>query len=456
MAHARGLFLFSNDLRVQDNQALALIASKVARLDCLYIINPNDYKPNRYTCQQKGHVPSQFLLESLHQLDEQLALFGQDLKVLTGDPLNIINRYIDEHQIDYVAMSRNSGVYEHHFEQSLAYKLREQLISVDLVWQHTLFQSHQLPFELQSLPASFSAFRRKVEKVPLNISQSQKIVSLPQSISLRTPIPDLTGFGITPNTDSLPFEGGCSAGLKHLNHYFSTRAPSSYKETRNALDDWSSSTKFSPWLALGCVSVRQIWHLLAKYESQVEANDSTYWIKFELLWREYFHWYTAAHQNQVFKFSGLSDNKPLTSFNGERFAKWCAGNTPYPLVNAIMHQLNETGFISNRARQIAASCWINEMQGDWRYGAAYFQQQLIDHDVASNWGNWQYIAGVGADPRGGRWFNLNKQTEQFDPDHRYIERWRGQVTDPNLDSVDIDDWPIAEPAQCFKSPCQVN
>ena len=107
-----------------------------------------------------------------------------------------------------------------------------------------------------------------------------------------------------------------------------------------------------------------------------------------------------------------------------------------------MHQLNQTGYISNRGRQIVASCFVNELQLDWRYGAAYFQQQLIDHDVASNWSNWQYIAGVGADPRGGRHFNLEKQTEQFDPDGKFIHKWHGHVFDKELDSVDAADWPI--------------
>ena len=106
-----------------------------------------------------------------------------------------------------------------------------------------------------------------------------------------------------------------------------------------------------------------------------------------------------------------------------------------------MHQLNQTGYLSNRGRQIVASCLVNELAVDWRYGAAYFEQQLLDYDIGSNWGNWQYIAGVGADPRGGRHFNIDKQTAQFDPDGHYIERWDGQQT-RQLDVNDAADWPI--------------
>ena len=88
-----------------------------------------------------------------------------------------------------------------------------------------------------------------------------------------------------------------------------------------------------------------------------------------------------------------------------------------------MKQLSATGYLSNRGRQIAASCLINEMAGDWRYGAAWFASQLIDYDVAANWGNWQYLAGVGADPKGGRHFNLAKQTEIYDADGSFQSRW---------------------------------
>ncbi|MEY3758746.1 MAG: hypothetical protein RIR39_237, partial [Pseudomonadota bacterium] len=161
-----------------------------------------------------------------------------------------------------------------------------------------------------------------------------------------------------------------------------------------------------------------------------------------LLWRDYFHGYAHLYGKRLFAFQGIKQQKPLTSFYPERFQKWCSGNTPYPLVNACMKQLNATGFMSNRGRQIVASCLVNELAVDWRYGAAYFEQQLLDYDVASNWGNWQYLAGVGADPRGKRYFDLNKQTRQYDPDGLFINKWQGGIQNLPLDSVDAADWPV--------------
>jgi deoxyribodipyrimidine photo-lyase len=160
-----------------------------------------------------------------------------------------------------------------------------------------------------------------------------------------------------------------------------------------------------------------------RYEEQEGANDSTYWLFFELLWREYFHWYLVKHQARLFAFSGVKQIPPPTSFNQARFTRWCEGMTDYPIVNACMAQLNQTGYMSNRGRQIVASCLVHELALDWRYGAAYFEQQLIDYDVASNWGNWQYLAGVGADPRGHRRFDLHKQTEIYDPQGTFRQKW---------------------------------
>ena len=251
---------------------------------------------------------------------------------------------------------------------------------------------------------------------------------------------------LSPCDDASLFEGGSHAGELQLAIYFQSELPQHYKETRNALDDWSSSTKFSPWLASGCVSPRQVYWALKKHERLQGENESTYWIFFELLWREYFHWLALKIGKDLYAFTGGHAHKPLTSFHGERFIKWQLGLTPYPLVNAIMHQLNSTGYISNRARQITASCLVNELSLDWRYGAAYFQQQLIDYDAVVNWGNWQYIAGVGADPRGGRHFNLEKQQHLFDPNCDYIARWQGEQQAAPIDSVDIADWPIAHGA----------
>ena len=161
-----------------------------------------------------------------------------------------------------------------------------------------------------------------------------------------------------------------------------------------------------------------------------------------MLWREYYQWYAHRHQSALFSLKGIGAGNPSTSFYPERYQKWCHGNTPFPIINALMNQLNTTGYMSNRGRQLVASCFVHELNLDWRYGATYLEQLLIDYDTASNWGNWQYLAGVGADPRGHRKFDLNKQTATYDPNGKFINHWQGTSHLTTLDSMDAADWPI--------------
>jgi deoxyribodipyrimidine photo-lyase len=146
-------------------------------------------------------------------------------------------------------------------------------------------------------------------------------------------------------------------------------------------------------------------------------------LRFELLWREFFHWYSRVSDWTLFRKSGPEARKVAGDQCDKRFQRWVAGATGCDIVDAAMRELQTTGWMSNRARQLVASQLIYEMNLDWRLGAAYFESQLVDYDVASNWGNWAYIAGVGPDPRGGRVFNLDEQARRYDPQGVYRQRW---------------------------------
>jgi deoxyribodipyrimidine photo-lyase len=161
---------------------------------------------------------------------------------------------------------------------------------------------------------------------------------------------------------------------------------------------------------------------LSQYEKQHGANESTYWIWFELLWRDYFSFLPFKYGKKLFYPTGLTD-QPVGKLNVSQFNQWINGQTKDSFINAAMTELSSTGFMSNRMRQIVASYWIYDMGGDWRAGAAWFESQLIDYDVYSNQGNWLYIAGRGTDPRGGRPFNVAKQMRDHDPDGAYRKRW---------------------------------
>ena len=491
---ADALYIFTNDLRVNDNPQLQSLLEQHQNgdvtLQCAYVFDPQILKPTNFNSRSIGPFRLLFLLQSLQNLASSIIKQGVKFHFVVDTPTEgIMNLALQISEGEKPAplkihTQRAIGTYEQNTNQSIGKRLARlnegrhpsNEITFEIHQGFTLFNSKDLPFAVSDLPNSFSKFRRKVEQLDLDslfFLKSQAVLPVlnkseiqkrrkPETQSLNKYFQQQFNLFITrPDVEqmfidngrhaeelkrTMVFEGGESAGLAHLQEYFESSAPQSYKQTRNALDDWPSSTKFSAWLANGCVSARRIWTEVCLYEQQHGANESTYWIKFELLWREYFQWQALAIKSKLFKFGGIKEQGPLTSFYPQRFAKWCQGHTPYPIVNAAMKQLNATGYMSNRARQIVASCLIHELQLDWRYGAAYFEQQLTDYDVAANWGNWQYLAGVGFDPRGSRRFNLDKQTATYDPNGEFINKWNGQDQKANqktLDNVDIVDWPVS-------------
>lgn len=453
------MVLFHNDLRVNDNgtllKAAELTRDNNGRLLCVYALDLGDELAEQtskqlYHFDEMGQARTHFLYESLADLDESLQRLGNRLLYLkNNDSLESLDVFaqlcqlIEEQNVTDICISQTAD-----YNQNKAYiTLQDKYPQITWHSQSTNTLFATLP--TQELPKSFTQFRKQIEShYNLLIAENDFEVSyIPKMLPS---MPDNMMSNLVDNQECFfdnqylknkssddqsqqqqqpsEFKGGETSVINHLNSYFESEAPSTYKTTRNALDDWTHSTKFSAWLANGSLSVKSLLNRLRHYERDVIANDSTYWIWFELLWREYFYWYAITHQQKLFWLKGIAQYAPSTQFDKTRLEQWQNGTTPYPIVNACMNQLKQTGYMSNRGRQIVASCFIHELGLDWRYGASYFEQHLIDYDVASNWGNWQYLAGVGADPRGCRQFNLSKQTQQHDPKGEFIDKWQGNET----------------------------
>ena len=412
MTYRTGLVWLQDDIRLDDNALVRQAAAECEQLVFVYCVNPKWFQLNRYGLRSMGAARWRFRAAALTDLKQQLRQLGQDLLVVYQSPLQAIPELITRCSIDVIYSSRHAGFYEQSYARLL--QQRYPFIQHQQLTTTSLWEPQQLPFALQDLPDSFSKFRRRIEARELR-------AAIPMPIAAPTQLPPLPANAnalFAERKHTLPpieapaqvhFEGGSRAAERHVTDYFASRAAHTYKETRNALDDWPSSTKFSPWLADGSLSARRLHQQLLQYEANHGSNESTYWIFFELLWREYFHWYAQRYGQRLFAFAGIKQQRPQTSFYGARWQQWCSGTTAHPIVNACMNQLNATGYMSNRGRQLVASCFVHELQLDWRYGAAFFEQQLLDYDVGSNWGNWQYLAGVGADPRCHRRFDLDKQ-----------------------------------------------
>lgn len=411
------IYWFRNDLRLIDSPAFNNACKEADLLLPIYIHQGSLEQETAWGFPRVGMHRKAFLQESLQDLRTQLRSMGSDLVELSGEPLEVFQNLRTLLDIKTI-----------YCEQIQAPEELEQLkllsnagFEIKSLWQSSMLDPQTLPFALEDMPDVFTEFRQQVEKQKLRFCNPVKApTSIPSPPSASKALDQ--GNSFNPFSSEKSFLGGESAAILHIEQYFDRRLPDTYKQTRNQLHGIDFSSKFSPWLALGCCSARSIAKKLTDYEIQYGANDGTYWLWFELLWRDYFRFLHFKYGNRLYRANGLS-TEPKNPFNQEKLKLWISGNTGQPLVDAGMRELLVTGYLSNRMRQIVASYWIYDMRGDWQSGAAWFESQLIDYDVYSNQGNWLYIAGKGTDPRGGRPMNLSKQTQEHDPDGAYQKIW---------------------------------
>lgn len=425
----RILLWFRNDLRLHDHEPLYRALEQKAEIIPVYCFDPRQFGQTSFGFPKTGSYRAQFLLESVADLRNSFQVRGSDLIIRYGKPEEEVAAIAQFLQVDAVYWHEEVTREERAVAATLEQQLTKLKISHAVYWGATLYHRDDLPFEISQLPKVFTAFRKKVEKsssVYAAFAPPEKLPPLPEMDT--GALPTLADLGLNEkNPDSrgvLPFKGGETESLKRLQHYFwDVDKLRVYKQTRNAMLGADYSSKFSPWLALGCLSPRRIYEEVSTYEAKRVRNDSTYWLVFELLWRDFFRFICAKHGDTVFYPTGLRGLKIAWKQDWPRFEQWTRGETGYPLVDANMRELAATGFMSNRGRQNVASFLTKNLGIDWRMGAEWFESLLIDYDVCSNWGNWNYAAGVGNDARGFRYFNIPKQSKDYDPDGSYVKHW---------------------------------
>ena len=412
MSH--NIFWFRNNLRIHDNGALYHCIKASATISFVYIVNPR----LRILDGLENHK-NKFLIDALHQLEKNLSDLGHELYIIEGEPSEIFSSILKQQQIDKIFCEKIISPYE----KDEAIKISEpELISY---WDSSLLSIHDLDFDMTDLPDTFTTFRKRVESKPISINEYESLpLPKPAKIfnikSFTLPTYKITYSG---SLDLLNHYTICEYGAKkYLKEYFSDKKALIYKQTRNDLMGKEFSTKFSVWLAHGLISARQIYTFLKNYEETHGANESTYWIFFELLWRDYFRFLHYKYDKKLYYPFGLK-NREINLSVRDNEEKLEDADTESSFINAGIIELKKSGFLSNRMRQILASYIIFEMNIDWRIGADFFQKYLIDFDVYSNQGNWIYIAGYGTDPRGGRRFNVEKQKNMYDINNHYEMYW---------------------------------
>lgn len=420
---------FKTDLRLSDNETLCKAISQSEQIIPVYCLDESHFKTTKYGFQKTGSFRTQFLLESLQDLDKNLREMGSGLLVVKGKPEIEIVKLVQEYKVQKVFAKREVAFEEKHTEQLVQEALIKVRCELETFSTSTLYHAEDLPFSIKNIPDVFTTFRKKTEKDASIRNPFKKPTQLKSPKLPELQLPTLHELGlketIRDTRAAISFIGGESEAINRLQHYFyETKSLSKYKETRNEMVGSNYSSKFSAWLAQGCITPRYIYEEIKNYEKEHGANESTYWLVFELLWRDFFRFMFKKHQTKFFLYAGIqSEKKNSKALNNKLLTQWINGSTTSDFINANMLELKHTGFMSNRGRQNVASYFCNELHLDWRIGAAYFEEQLIDYDVCSNWGNWAYIAGVGNDPRGHRYFNIEKQAKDYDKFFVFRNLW---------------------------------
>lgn len=434
----RVVLWFRNDLRLADNVLFHNSAFRGAKSVLpVFFFDPRHFSTNEWHENVKlpsnspifkcNNIRAKFIIESVNNLQKHLRVLNSDLHVFSGYPERILPQLCDENTV--VLTQKEHGPEEINVTQGVV----EQGVQVLEFWGGSLLHADDLPKKCTTnLTGSFTGFRKTVE----NDFKIRSLLPAPTKLPPTEDVRDIEGYVTQPMTlerlgfpsvvlDSrrdLDFKGGADAALHRLQE-FCAKGLATYKKTRNGLEGANYSSHFSPWLANGSLSAKQIYHAVTDWENKNGGQTvDTYWITFELLWRDYFRFLLITHGNSLFREYGPR-NKACNQWqrNDEHFQKWVNGMTGVPFVDAMMRQLKETGWMSNRGRQNVASFLLFELALDWRLGAAHFEQTLLDHDVASNYGNWAAAANCfGGRPNR---FNIVKQAHDYDPKGTFTRKW---------------------------------
>ena len=429
----RAIVWFRQDLRLSDNEALTEARSHAYEVLPVYVFDIRLFKEkNELGFPRIGPFRARFILESVKDLQRSLKRLGSDLIVRIGKPEEEILKIASDVRSSWVFCNRERTP----MEVAVQDQLEQNLWSVGQELRYSrgkmLYHTGDLPFPIQHTPDTFAQFKKEVEryvairepferpKKPFNFL----MVDVDPGIMPALKDLGYPDFEPDPRLD-FSFKGGEKAGQSRLQHFiWETGGLNGYKDGKDELSGLNATTKLSPYLAQGCISPKQVHAEIKRYEAERGKSKSTEALFNSLIYRDFLRLMVKKHGNSVFERGGFSGNSLVDlKDNLDAFFQWQRGNTGVELIDAAMQELNQTGYISNRARQNVASYLVHEMKVNWQFGAAYFESVLIDYDVCSNWVNWNIVAGLGTDPREDIKLNAEAQTIKYDPQHEYIDTW---------------------------------
>ncbi|MEP7150997.1 MAG: deoxyribodipyrimidine photo-lyase [Nitrospira sp.] len=429
----KGLIWFRRDLRLHDNPALSAACQECREIVPLFVFDEPLLQSHVF-----GSACVGFMLGCLEELRRSLAGRGLTLAWRIGEPIDTVMQTVKDLAIDAVYWNRDYEPAALERDRTIQHRLAQRGHTVRTFKDHVVFEAEEVrgltgePFQ------RYSAYRDRwwttwrAATPPLLDVPTFEATKPAGSAPDVSPWPSAADLGY----EKVPMwiEPGENAARARLQWFL--RGPvHAYVSGRN-LPAIDGTSKLSPHLRFGTISARTAIHAALNTLSKggpVSRADVFTWMD-ELVWREFFQQVLMAFPRVAEGPFKTKPGLPAARVAGPEcdrlFAAWCQGRTGYPIVDAGMRQLNETGWMHNRVRMVVASFLVKDLRIDWQSGERYFMQQLVDGDLAANNGNWQWCASTGTDAmQGYRIFNPRIQSEKFDPEGEYIRRYVPELDD---------------------------
>jgi deoxyribodipyrimidine photo-lyase len=407
------IFWFRRDLRIVDNCGLYNALQGKQPVLPVFIFDTGILG----RLEDKTDKRVSFIYSEIQKLKQQIEAFGSTIKIYHSDPLSAFISITDAFEVGAVYTNEDYEPYAVVRDRIVSDYLKSKNIGFYSFKDQVLFNSTEVLKPDGSPYTVFTPYRKtwkkKLDETGIESFPSQKLVNRFIKIA-PAEFPDIEtlGFRFTGYRVKAP-----EIDLDLIKNYASTRD----------IPHLDATTKIGVHLRFGTVSIRELL--------KPAIQNSEIWLN-ELIWREFFMMILSNFphvENSAFK----AKYNHIEWMNNEKdFECWCRGETGYPLVDAGMRQLNETGFMHNRVRMVTASFLIKHLLVDWRWGEAYFASKLLDFDLAANNGNWQWAAGCGCDAAPYfRVFNPSEQLRKFDPEMKYCSKWLGSVEKNSVKTI---------------------
>jgi deoxyribodipyrimidine photo-lyase len=417
------LFWHRRDLRVADNMGLAAARERSAKLVGVFCLDPNilerdDVAPARVT----------YMLGCLKSLQERYRKAGSQLLILHQDPVEGMPRLAKALNAKAVFWNQDVEPYGRERDRKLQATLTDQGIQVETFWDQILHPPADIFTGAGNPYSVYTPFWRnwiqhdKAQPVPA-LQPCLGLTDTELAATAAIPLPTAADLGFVWDRP-LCVEPGEDAAQQLLDQFCQTSIEG-YDHDRNFPAAVGTSLLSAP-LKFGIIGIRTVWAATEVAWENCRSEEGRTGIQTwrqELAWREFY-------QHALFHFPELAERAYRSLWqtfpwhnNEEHFQAWCVGKTGYPIVDAAMRQLNETGWMHNRCRMIVASFLVKDLVINWQWGEKYFMQTLMDGDLAANNGGWQWSASSGMDPKPLRIFNPVSQAQKFDPEAEYIRQW---------------------------------